>query len=186
MLEQAMAEPYYTLETLQPERSVGYLIKRCGVLMTQIAERSFELQPISFTQWIILISLTQRTHASPTELTAFMGHDMGALTRLVDELERNGLVRRERTEHDRRAVQIAITPEGRRLAHAGKLIVADMLNKLVEPYSTTEIDLLISLLQRLLAQMQEAAKVVTPAEPPSAAPKKSGNRRQPRRKQVTS
>jgi DNA-binding MarR family transcriptional regulator len=184
MLEQAMAEPYYTLETLEPERSVGFLIKRCGVLMTQIAERSFESQPISFTQWIILISLTQRTHASPTELTAFMGHDMGALTRLVDELERNALVRRERPEHDRRAVQIAITPEGRRLAHAGKRIVADLLNKLVEPYSTMEIDLLISLLQRLLAQMQEAAKVMTPAEPPSAAPKQSGNRRQPRRKPV--
>ena len=172
-----MSKQHYQVSTYTARTSVGYLIKRCGVLMTQIAERSFELQPISFTQWIILISLTQRTHASPTELTASMGHDMGALTRLVDELERNALVRRERPEHDRRAVQIAITPEGRRLALAGKRIVADLLNKLVEPYSTMEIDLLISLLQRLLAQMQETAKVMTPAEPPSAAPKQSGKRR---------
>jgi DNA-binding MarR family transcriptional regulator len=158
MLEQEMTEPYYRLETLEPERSVGFLIKRCGVLMMQIAERRFESQEISFNQWVILIRLTVSSHASPTELSEFMGHDMGALTRLVDELEHKGLVRRERSQHDRRAVEITLTPEGRRLAYAGKRFVVELLNELVEPYSHAEIDLFISLLQRLLARMQEVAK----------------------------
>jgi len=149
-----MPDLYYAVESLEPDRSVGFLIKRCGVLMNQIAERSFGSQPISFTQWTVLMTLTQCTHTSPTELSTHMGHDMGALTRLVDELQREGLVRRERSEHDRRAVEIAITAEGRRVANAAKRIVVDLLNQLVEPYSREEVDALIVLLQKILARMQ--------------------------------
>ena len=34
-----MAESYYTLESLEAGKSFGFLIKRCGIVMTQIAER---------------------------------------------------------------------------------------------------------------------------------------------------
>jgi DNA-binding MarR family transcriptional regulator len=176
MLEQAMPEQYYTVDSLQPDTSIGFLIKRSGVLMTQIAERAFESQPISFTQWIILMLLTYRPHASPSELSSLMGHDMGALTRLVDELERAALVLRERSRHDRRAVEIAIAPEGRRLAQAGKRVLVDLLNQLVAPYSRAEIDALIPLLQRLVARMQETVTAAPPAEPASAATKQVGSR----------
>jgi len=36
----SMRKPYYSLETLEPGNSVGYLLKRCGVLMTQLAEQN--------------------------------------------------------------------------------------------------------------------------------------------------
>ena len=149
-----MVGQYYTEDNLQPITSVGYLLKRCGTLMTQIAERRFEGKPISFTQWIILIRLTQQTHISPTELTEHLGHDMGALTRIVDDLQKKGLVIRERSESDRRAVQITATDEGRRLALATKKYIVDLVNQLVAPYSAAETDQLISLLQRLLVHME--------------------------------
>ena len=196
-----MLDPYYNADTLVPDQSVGYLIKRSGALMTQIAERTFESQPISFTQWVILVWLSDRSHGSPSELSAQIGHDMGALTRVADHLERAGLVRRERSQHDRRAVEIAITPEGRRLAIGGKRVIVDLLNKLVEPYSRTEIESFIALLQKFLAQMQifqaqtqnPAKAAATPAEPPRARgskhealrPRAGGSRttrRAPRRK----
>jgi DNA-binding MarR family transcriptional regulator len=154
MLEQAMAGQYYNSDNLQAINSVGYLLKRCGTLMTQIAERRFEGQPISFTQWIILIRLTQQAHGSPTDLTEHLGYDMGALTRIVDDLHKKGLVVRERSESDRRAVQIAATAEGRRLALATKKYIVDLTNELVAPYSAAETDQLISLLQRLLVHME--------------------------------
>ena len=171
-----MPAPYYSVDSLDADRSVGYLVKRCGVLMVQIAEHAFQSEPMSFTQWMILMWLSPRPHGSPTELSAHIGHDMGALTRVVDQMEREGLVRRERSQHDRRVVEIAITPEGRRVALAGKRVITDLLNKLVEPYDPTEIEAFISLLQRLLAQMQKyqaqaqdpAKAAATPVEPPRA------------------
>ncbi len=37
------------------------------------------------------------------------------VTRLLNRLEQNGLVRRERASHDRRVVEVSITPKGRTL-----------------------------------------------------------------------
>jgi DNA-binding MarR family transcriptional regulator len=175
-----MPESYYTLESLEANTSLGYLIKRCGIVMTQIAERRFESQPISFTQWMVLIWLNQRPHASPSELSAQLGHDMGALTRVADQLERNGLVRRERSERDRRAVELAITADGRRQAQAGKRLLLDLLNDLVAPYSKAEVDMMISLLQRLLLSLQDTAQLTPPSDAQSSASNLSGKRRSTR------
>jgi DNA-binding MarR family transcriptional regulator len=188
-----MSGRHYTIDSLQAENSVGYLIKRCGILMTQIAEQRFESQPISFTQWVLLIQLTQHPKLSPTQLSTHLGHDMGALTRLVDDLEKQSLVRRERSEQDRRGVQIIATPEGHRLAIAAKAVVLDLVNELVGPYSKAETEMLISLLQRLLLHMQDVAERVTagssaidpkitvkgqrPPREPHAGSRKSSDRR---------
>ena len=37
-----MSESFYTLESLEANNSLGFLIKRCGIVMTEIAERRFE------------------------------------------------------------------------------------------------------------------------------------------------
>jgi DNA-binding MarR family transcriptional regulator len=165
-----MREPYYSLETLQAEQSVGYLVKRCGVLMTQAAERRFESLDISFTEWLVLVHLAQQAHISATQLSAHLGHDMGALTRVVDRLERSGFARRERSRRDRRAVEIAITPAGRRQARSAKRVVLELINRLVEPFTERETDTLISLLQRLLMHLQQVT-APKPAAAPAAAPR---------------
>ena len=56
-----MAKPYYTVETLEPGNSIGYLVKRCGVLMTQLGERRFESTSVSFTQWMTLMRHAARS-----------------------------------------------------------------------------------------------------------------------------
>ena len=94
-----MRMPYYTLASLEAGKSVGFLIKRCGVLMTQVAERAFEAQPITFTQWMVLMRVGSQAHMSATQLSEELGHDMGALTRVVDTLERRGLLRRAAPSH---------------------------------------------------------------------------------------
>ena len=160
-----MRQPYYSLESLEPDKSVGYLLKRCGLLMTQVAERRFQSLPISFSQWVVLINLARQEHMSATQLSAQVGHDMGALTRVVDELERLGFVRRERSRRDRRGVEIAITPAGRREALGAKRVMVELLNRLVEPFADREIDMLLALLQRLHRHLQEAVAPKAPAPP---------------------
>jgi len=161
-----MSKAYYTVETLQPGKSIGFLVKRCGILMTQIAERHFESTSVSFIQWAALMQLcAQAGHMSATQLSRELGYDMGALTRVVDELERRGLVRRERSRRDRRAVEIAVTAAGRRQAESAKRAVVDLLNELIEPYSEAEITTLIELMQRMLLRLEHmaAASAADPA-----------------------
>jgi len=85
---------------------------------------------------------------------------------VVDELERRGLVRRERSRSDRRAVEIAVTSAGRRQAESAKRAIVELLNELVEPYSDAEIATLIRLLQSMLARLQEKAAASTAAPAP--------------------
>ncbi len=44
------------------------------------------------------------------------------LTRVVDRMEEEGLVRRERPPGDRRVVQVSITPEGLEALHASRVV----------------------------------------------------------------
>jgi DNA-binding MarR family transcriptional regulator len=164
-----MPKPYYSVANLEANTSVGFLIKRCGVLMTQVAERRFESQAMNLTHWIVLMTLTRCAHFSPTQLSSEVGHDMGALTRVVDDLEARGLVRRTRSRRDRRAVEIAITAAGRRVADDSKRVIVELLNELMEPFSVSEIETLIALLQRMMAHLQRAADSAETAPAPLRA-----------------
>jgi len=172
-----MSNPRYTVDNHEPSQSIGYLIKRCGALMTQIAERRFESTNVSFTQWATLMTLCNSAEPiSATQLSNNCGHDMGALTRVVDELERRGLVRRERSRRDRRAVEIGITPAGRRQAESAKRVIVELLNELVAPYSDAEFTALVGLLQRMLVHLQSAA-AASPAAPAPAGHTTTGRQR---------
>ncbi len=168
-----MSHPYYTVDNLQAGKSIGFLVKRCGGLMSQLAERRFAAEHVSFTQWMVMANLDRFEHLTASELSAQTCHDMGALTRVVDDLAEEGLVRRERSAEDRRVVQITLTPEGRRHLQAGKHIVVELLNSLVGPFSREELETMIALLQRLMGRLQEAEQrsSVQNASQPEEAPR---------------
>jgi DNA-binding MarR family transcriptional regulator len=149
-----MAESYYTPENLRADNNLTHLIRRCAVLIGQLAEQRLELQPISMIQWMVLMQLESHERLCPTELSALLGQDLSNLTRIADELSRQGLVQRQRTEKDRRLVKLSLTPAGHRLALATRPVAVDLNNGLVEPFSTSETEVLISLLQRLVKHAQ--------------------------------
>jgi DNA-binding MarR family transcriptional regulator len=150
-----MPTRHYTIESFAPRNSVGYLIKRCGLLMAAKAERAFESQPLSFTQWVVLMNLRERTAPmSATELSCVMGHDMGALTRLVDTLEKAAFVRRQRSLRDRRAIELELTPAGRQQAEDSMPLMIELLNELLAPFSAAELSTLVGQLQSMLERLQ--------------------------------
>lgn len=172
-----MPKPYYTLANLERSNSVGFLVKRAGLLMMQVAERRFEKTSVTFTQWLALIGLSMQDEpVSATQLSKELCHDMGALTRVVDDLEQRGLVRRERSSKDRRSVEIRITPEGRRLAEEAREVLVELLNELVGPFSLREVETLISLLQRLCQNLEHAAAKESSAKSPARAPARKSAR----------
>ncbi|GAA4736802.1 MarR family winged helix-turn-helix transcriptional regulator [Phytohabitans rumicis] len=66
-----------------------------------------------------------------TELTHMLGLERPGLTGLVDRIERRGLLRRETTRHDRRAVMVALTPRGKEITEAFFAEVTDNLQRVV-------------------------------------------------------
>jgi MarR family 2-MHQ and catechol resistance regulon transcriptional repressor len=66
-------------------------------------------------QFGVLETLYHLGPLHPCELAAKLLRSGGNLTLVIDNLERNGLVRRERSTQDRRYVTIHLTPQGRAL-----------------------------------------------------------------------
>src|SRR6202140_4026010 len=91
-------------------------------------------------------------------LAEVTGLTTGAITGVVDRLEKAGFVRRERDENDRRKVFIAIVPEkvariGRFYEHMQRAILKDW-----ESYSDAELKLLLRFMTQGYATMLAATE----------------------------
>ena len=72
-------------------------------------------EPLSISQYHLLEPLGEAPGPRPSgELALAAGVTAPTATRMLDAVERAGLVRRERAEHDRRCVHVELTQEGRR------------------------------------------------------------------------
>lgn len=70
---------------------------------------------ISFSQYLVVKILDKYGPQRPGDLARYLDHNAGAMTRLIDQLEAEGYVRREPHGQDRRALTIELMPAGKRL-----------------------------------------------------------------------
>lgn len=70
---------------------------------------------LTATQYIVLVRLWEEDGISLSELGERLDFDNPTLTGVVDRMERDGLLRRQRDEADRRVVQVHVTPKGHSL-----------------------------------------------------------------------
>lgn len=85
-----------------------------------------------------------------SELGAMLGLAKSSLTGLVDRTERNGLVQREPDPLDSRAVRVALTPRGSRLAEKFYAETCRRIETLTTGLSAAGRDMLAGLLGRIV------------------------------------
>ena len=88
------------------------------------------------------------------EVAASQGITLGAASRLVDRLHRDGLLRRTPCEHDRRATVLTVTDQGLAHLEEAAAIVEKEQERLFAPLSTAQREELT----RSLALIAEATK----------------------------
>lgn len=75
-------------------------------------------------QGVVLMNCSRGEAHSPVELAVFNGLDVSSMSRMLDRLERKGLVRRSRTGADRRKVNVQLTAKGRMLVRKATPVAA--------------------------------------------------------------
>ena len=109
---------------------------------------------VTLAQAAILFLLKEKDRRYMSEMGQVMGVDNSAMTRLVDRLERAGLVKRQIDPENRRAISILLTPAGRREA-AGALTVIKRINEEIKKdYSLEEIDVFKKILGDILQKFR--------------------------------
>lgn len=86
---------------------------------------------VTFTQWAVLKQLYTHNQLYQKELCYLTKKDEASLTRILDLLEKKGLVERRINQEDRRSFLIHLNKEGIR--------VAEMLNPIIEKLYTDQI-----------------------------------------------
>ncbi|GAB5519525.1 MAG: hypothetical protein RhofKO_17760 [Rhodothermales bacterium] len=82
-------------------------------------------------------------------LADHLGVVQSAVTPLVDRLESAGLVERVRSTTDRRVWHVTLTKPGQQAYRDHQQLYSTLAQRMLEPLSTIERDLLISLLTRI-------------------------------------
>ena len=150
-----MPKEYYNVEGYEARRSIGYLTRRAGKLMTSRIETLFVAEDVSFVQWVVLMNLREGLRKTATELCQHLCHDSGALTRVLDQMEQRGLICRQRSTEDRRVVTLALTDEGYAVTERYLPRLIELYNTLLADFTPTETNLLIDLLTRLTTTLAE-------------------------------
>lgn len=133
---------------------------------------------VTLAQAGILFLLKDKDRRYMSELGQVIGVDNSAMTRLVDRLERAGLVKRQIDPENRRAISILLTPAGRKEA-AGALTVIKLINEEIKKdYLPAEVDIFKKILGGILQKFKGASTGISvmPSRSLRAAGKKSINK----------
>lgn len=155
-----MTEPSTTpppeISEYQLGESVGYLLSRVKSTMSNlITQRSMAELGITSQQGSILFMVASGKCLLAAELAREYGIDASAVTRLVDRLEKRGLLTRVRSNEDRRVVRLALTPEGHTIAAKMPAIFNGVLDDLLNGFTPEETGFLKSMLRRVLINSDE-------------------------------
>ncbi len=141
----------YTPGTFTPDQSVGYLMRQVlNSIRSQVDTRLTSCD-MTYVQWLPLYKLMLQEGATTASLSRELAIDPGAMTRSVDRLVAKGLVRRERSQQDRRVVHLVLTADGRRAAQRVPAVLSEVLNAHLQGFSDAEWRQLLQLLQRMQA-----------------------------------
>jgi DNA-binding MarR family transcriptional regulator len=135
----------------QDDRQVGIVaaLVRSVFLVNGVYAESAREQGLTPKQGQLLCVLMPKAYGM-SELGAALRLAKSSLTGLVDRTERNGLVRREPDPEDTRAVRVALTPHGSRLAAEFYAETCRRIERLPAGLSASERDTLADLLARVV------------------------------------
>jgi DNA-binding MarR family transcriptional regulator len=138
------------------EESLGYLVNFLARLFSQIHAACLAPHGVYLGQWGVLMFLWAEDGLSQRQLSRQVAIDEAAMARAIDRLERAGLARRVRNEHDRRQINIFLTDKGHSLRD--ELVPCALASNAVAIQGFTEAEQhqMTALLRRMIAALEEA------------------------------
>lgn len=97
------------------ERAIPYLLARAGTRMGQSFSRELRQFNLSLTEWRVCVALHHQAHQRLSDLALHTSTDPSTLSRVVDGLLQRGVLVRDRSDEDARALALSLTEAGREL-----------------------------------------------------------------------
>ena len=134
--------------------SLAEVIHRVSRSITELTLEDLRRFGMTVPRWSVLTQLAIRDGRNIGELARSTVIKQSSLTRVVDQMARDGLVRRRASRKDSRIVQVWLTRGGRTRYDAVVPLAVQRVNRALDGLREAEVELLGSLLDRLLSNVR--------------------------------
>lgn len=134
--------------------TTNFLIYKLNLLIKNNYQKQLKEFDITTEQWQVLKSLYLNDQCNQKELAKICFKDQAALTRILDILEKKELVKREKSQNDRREFLIVLTSEGEELAEKTMALISEEIKRMYSGFTDEEENALKSLLKKLVDNLE--------------------------------
>jgi DNA-binding MarR family transcriptional regulator len=137
---------------------LGLLIGRTRRIVWTNAARKLEEFGETVLAWQLLSHLVRDGKCSQTTLAAAVAQHPAGVSRLLDDLEKQGYVLRRRDPQDRRRIYVEASAKGRRRFEEGRPQIVAAVDQALEPLTDTDRRLLRDLLRKVTGSVSDSGR----------------------------
>ena len=144
----------------EPNEMPGHLARRfqqiaVAVFLAEVEDTGFDLTPV---QYAALATISTNPAIDQITLAGLIAYDRTTITGVIDRLVQKGLVVRQTSSRDRRARELKITDEGRKVLRKITPAVESAQRIMLRGLSDAEAAELMRLLQKAIAAGNELSR----------------------------
>ena len=135
--------------TIKPQESIDYFLK---IVWQTVANRYNQLvADFGITQSIgyLLINIDEQEGTTVSHAAALLGLKSTSLSRMLNQLEKTGLIYRESNQGDKRSVKIYLTELGKEKRHLARVVAKQFNNYLNEHIKEADKEYLLEMLKKI-------------------------------------
>ena len=121
----------------------SFITGKASIAIARRLQKKFNASGLNLTieQWSVLYHLWKEDGKSQQELCNATFRDKPSITRLVDNLEKLGLVKRVASESDRRINKVYLTKQAQKLQDETMLLAEETLNEALDGVPAEQVNL---------------------------------------------
>lgn len=134
---------HFTEEGILIERAIGFRIYRVNQLFRAALYRTFRALDLDMTpeQWIVLVRLWQEDSLTQTQLGEATLKDKATISRILEILEREGLVARRADPEDGRGRRVHATRQAMGLRDAATPLARDLATRIEDGIAAKDLEI---------------------------------------------
>ncbi|MGU7774638.1 MarR family winged helix-turn-helix transcriptional regulator [Burkholderia sp. MR1-5-21] len=131
------------------EKAIPFLMARAGSRMGNAFAKALKPFGLNLSEWRVCASLLYVPGQTLSELSLHASSDISALSRIIDRLESQDLVRREKSATDGRSIRVVLTEAGEQLALRIVPVAKRHESVILSGFTASDVKVLRSMLLKL-------------------------------------
>ena len=144
---------------MKPEETVDYHIRAAWYGFFRMYNQEAVKHGFTTSIGFVLLNLHVEVGTPATKIAPLMGMESRSLSRMLKNMEEQGLIRKEQDEHDKRSVLIFLTDKGREKRAISRLTIRGFNEELLAKISSDEFETFVKVMNKINAQIESRTGV---------------------------